>query len=246
MRRLSLVVVCCGVFQLLAAAPAQAWFGWVDQWSGPGSFLFVDGQWRLACIQDPRIQEKPKGQKGDVTPMASDGTVGLRSLDSFEHKWAAAAIGAGCLLQSNKNPSGSLNFKVGYWWSLHNNLQYAANVSAPTIHVWQFEPSFAVFTDATRFFELSSGIGMLSISGDGFSAFQRFYLKPVQVTITPGATLKNTEGAARAARPFAMSFGIMMMPDGMDAADFGAIPGSFHTDKEIQATFAVTWDLSRF
>jgi hypothetical protein len=244
MRRLLSIAICCALLMLVTAAPAHAWFGWVDGWSGPGSFLFVDAQYRLACIQDPHV----KTPSTDISPQADDGTVALRSLNSFQGKgkWGAALVGAGCLLQQEKNPSGSFNVKVGYWWSLHNDLKYANGAEGRTVHVWQLEPSFAVFADASRFFELSSGAGVLFIRGDDFSTFQRFYLKPLQVTITPAVTLKGTTGSRRSLRPFAISFGIMMMPDGLDATDFGAIPGTFHTDKEVQATVSVTFDLSRF
>jgi hypothetical protein len=248
MRRLSLIAVACTLFGIVTAVPAEATGpGWIDQLSGPGPFVSLDIQWRLACIQDSQV---PKTTPTD--PPGNDETGALRSLDSFEKGWTrslAALGGAGCLIGHDKRPSGSFNFKVAHWWSVNNDLKYSDTYDHG-VRVWELEPNFATFVDSSRFFEINSGAGVLFIRGEGFDSFHRFYLKPIQITIYPGTTLRKagegSAGGVRALRPFGLSFGILMMPKGMDATDFGAIPGTFHTDKEIQATFAVTWDLSRY
>ena len=56
MRRLALVVVLCGAFQVLSPVPAQAWFEKIDQLSGPGPFWGWDLQFRFACVQDPNVR----------------------------------------------------------------------------------------------------------------------------------------------------------------------------------------------
>ena len=42
-------------------------------------------------------------------------------------------------------------------------------------------------------------------------------------------------------RALSLSTGIFYMPKGFDAKDFGALPGTFHTDKELLATAAISW-----
>src|SRR5688572_9025277 len=37
-RRLGLLLALCFVIEASAPAPALAWFGWLDKWSGPGPF----------------------------------------------------------------------------------------------------------------------------------------------------------------------------------------------------------------
>lgn len=37
-RRLAVALVLCTLVQLTAPTPALAWFGWLDEWSGPGPF----------------------------------------------------------------------------------------------------------------------------------------------------------------------------------------------------------------
>ncbi len=45
----------CAAAELVAPAPAHAWFAWLDQLSGPGPFAGFDVQWRIACIADPAV-----------------------------------------------------------------------------------------------------------------------------------------------------------------------------------------------
>src|SRR5262249_27583797 len=166
MRRLSLVLAAGALFALVTPVPAQATGGGtVDQLSGPGPFFVLDIEWRIACIQDPHVEKTNSSE-----PLANDGTVGLRSLDSFEKglKRSLAALGgAGCLIGHDKNPSGSFNFKFAHWWSLDSPFQYASGISS-SVGVWQFETNFATFADASRFFELNSGAGVLFFRGEAF------------------------------------------------------------------------------
>jgi hypothetical protein len=243
MRRLFVTVLLAGSFLFVRPAPAHAWLHWLDEYSGPGPFVGFDLRWRLACIQDPSVAPA----SNQVKPQDAV----LRSLDSFESKGrriGAAILGAGCLTQPGVNPVGSLNIQVTRMWSIDNHLQYAPGVSAPTVNVWQVEPSFSIFVDSSKFVELTSGIGWSRVSGEGFDTLNRFYFRPVMITITPGAKLaRPTEGVvSKWARSFSVSSGIVIQPKGFDATDFGAVPGTFHTDKEILATAEITFDLSRF
>ena len=74
----------------------------------------------------------------------------------------------------------------------------------------------------------------------------RFYLRPITLTITPGARRSRKGANNKLARALSVSTGIFYMPKGFDAEDFGALPGTFHTDREVLATASITLDLSRF
>jgi len=242
MRRLFVTVLLAGSFLFVRPAPAHAWLHWLDEYSGPGPFVGFDLRWRLACVQDPLVV---KGSK-QVKP--ADNV--LRSLDSFESKGrriGAAVLGAGCLTDPKASPIASLNFQVTRLWSIDNHLQYAPGVASPTVNVLQFEPSFSVFVDQAKFVELTSGIGWSRVSGEGFDTLNRFYFRPVMITVTPAAKLERDGGIVNKwARAFSVSSGIVIQPKGFDATDFGAVAGTFHTDKEILATAEITFDLSRF
>jgi hypothetical protein len=245
MRRLFVTVLLAGSFLFVRPAPAHAWLHWLDEYSGPGPFVGFDLRWRLVCVQDP---DAPAKSSRTVKPEKNV----LRELDSFEStgpRIAAAILGAGCLTQPGKSPIASLNFQVARMWG-HNGLQYASDAAhpSPTVNVLQFEPSLSVFVDKAKFVELTMGAGWSRVSGEGFDTLNRFYWRPVLITITPGALLERpTEGnLGKWPRAFSVSSGIVIQPKGFDAKDFGAIPGTFHTDKEFLATVEITFDLSRF
>src|SRR5262249_50579284 len=205
MRRVTMIAACCVLVQLLTPTPAHAWWDWLDQLSGPGPFMGWDVRYRLACIQDPSVDAAHANDK-----KLPDN--GLRSLDSFrtkDNKVGAAEIiagvaGVGCLLQPGKNPIGSLNITVGRFYSINNRLQYQGLTEGPTVKAWEVEPSFSMFVDRLKVVQLSTGLGWLVFSGDGFESFNRFYFKPVTVTITPGAQLQASGGLGRLARTATM------------------------------------------
>ena len=49
-RRLGLMLALCLAIEASAPAPASAWFGWVDRWSGPGKFWGLLYEMRLVCF----------------------------------------------------------------------------------------------------------------------------------------------------------------------------------------------------
>jgi len=48
--RLGLMLALCLVHEASAPAPALAWFGWLDEWSGPGKFWGLLYEMRLVCF----------------------------------------------------------------------------------------------------------------------------------------------------------------------------------------------------
>jgi hypothetical protein len=214
------IATCCVVVQLAAPAPAQAWWEWLDQLSGPGPFTGWDVQWRLKCIADTRP------------------TVEVLALDNLKSPFwheVARALGAGCAFESSVNPLASVNFAVGRMYAIENNLEYDASVPKDKrgVRMTKFEPSLSVFVDAKKFVEITSGLGVMMVSGPAFNRFHHYYWAPLRVTITPGN------------KALSVRLGFMIMPEGFDAIDFGAKPGTFHTDREVLGTASLSVDLSR-
>ena len=211
------IATCCVVMQLAAPAPAHAWWEWLDQLSGPGPFTGVDVQWRVKCITETR-----------------DGATHLEAtnIKPTVGRVLAQLAGAGCLFEPKTNPLGSLNISIGRMWSIHNDLPYAPGQATPQVKITRFEPTLSMFVDAKKYIEITSGLGVMWLSGDGFERFHRYYWRPVAVTITPG------EKAA------SIRLGLLVTTKGFQASDFGAT-GTFHTDKEVLGTAEVTVDLAR-
>ena len=78
------IATCCVVVQLATPAPAQAWWEWLDQLSGPGPFTGWDFQWRVKCIPDTRVG-------------AAD--LSLANIESSGQRKLARIFGAGCLFE---------------------------------------------------------------------------------------------------------------------------------------------------
>ena len=214
------IATCCVVVQLAAPAPAQAWWEWLDQLSGPGPFTGLDIQWRVKCIPDNRAASIAEN-------------LSLENIEPGKGRNWARFLGAGCLFEkANVNPLGSLNLSIGWMRSIENDLQYAGG-DKPVVHLTRFEPSLSVFVDSRKFVEITSGYGLMLVRGKRFDGFHRFYWRPVAVTITPGAKAAS------------IRLGLLLATKGFDATDFGATPGTFHTDKEVLGTAEVTVDLTR-
>src|SRR3954454_21948135 len=91
MRTFKTSLMLVAFFLLLAPAPAQAWWGWLDEMSGPGPWMFTDLQFRIICIEDKSsdamsVQNtNSKDQRPNV----------LRSLNSFE---GFRKVAGGCVV----------------------------------------------------------------------------------------------------------------------------------------------------
>jgi hypothetical protein len=329
-RRVLLTVMFAVCFVVGHPAPAHAWWHWLDEYSGPGPFMGIDVQWRLACIQDPAVRAvalqnletkrrqaledaqaavlrnlprfvPPPGPPGREDSAARLGEVekalkeALAKLDSFRqpdavtaaavldemktirnsptpgedskslspppsilrsrnsfdgksHFWASF-FGAGCVSQPDTNPVGSLNLRMAYLWSLHNNLTYAEpefKKDGPQVRLFQPELSFTVFVDQRKSVELGSAMGVSTAFVDkpGVSPFSRFYWRPLLLTVSPVSLLRlNTPKGWRA---LILTSSIVIMPQELNATDFGAVPGTFHTGRDMQGFFGFALDFSRF
>jgi len=236
MRRVIVTALCAAAFLFMRPEPAHAWWDWIDQLSGPGPFQGIDFQWRVACVDEKLTDRNSKSPDGS-----------LRSINSFDPgapRVLAGIFGAGCLNNHNANPVSSFNVRVARYWSTENHLPYARGVTAPTVNLWQTEASYSAFVDPKKMVELTMGVGLSSFSGDGFDTLQRVYFRPVMLTLTPGGRL-DYSGFNRVARAMSVSTGVIYMPKGFKAKDFGAV-GPYATENELLLTASVSFDLSRF
>ena len=64
MRRFPVIAVCALLFLVAIPAPAHAWWDWLDDYSGPGTFRGPSLMWRLVCFNDPLVE-----QRAGATPL---------------------------------------------------------------------------------------------------------------------------------------------------------------------------------
>jgi len=203
-------------FVLLIPARAHAWWDWLDQLSGPGPFSGWDLQYRVFCFED------------------TDGPdIKLRNVPDSGRPLARFA-GVGCVFDQDKNPLASLNITVGQFYTVKNDIQ--PDKTRDRVTMTRFEPSIGVFVDRKKIVEVQTGVGVLVVHGPAFKTFERFYWKPIQLNITPGA--------AHDARGLTFGIGVFIIPAGFDASNLGAT-GTFHTDKDVMTTASITWDFGR-
>ena len=231
----------------LAAAINQALSGRAEPQPGAGAPPTTQGFTTPAPVTDKEAEDAAAAKRISKNP----GDYVLRSLASFEGKGrtGAALLGVGCVRQTKANPIASLNVRFAYLFSLHNHLTYDEPEYAedgPRVHLLQPEVSFTVFVDRRKSVELGSAMGVSTafVAKKGVDPFSRFYWRPFLLTVSPVSLLrKNSQKGWRA---LTLTSSIVIMPQELNDTDFGAKPGTFHTDREIQGLFGVTLDLSRF
>lgn len=234
MRRLWIVVFFCAAL-LLTPKPAHAWWGWWDEMSGPGPWMFVDVKYRIACIPDPEAQGIAATRKDPPENI-------IRALDSFDGwgKFWAGFSGAGCILQPDVHPRASINASTAFFVAVANNPRPDG---AGRLAMQKYEVTASAFLDKAKVFEAHAGAGV--VQGLGKSEFTRGYWT-VTGTITPWAAVPRSAGSHSLLRTIAVNVGVIVVPKGFAASDFAAPNHPFRTEGEILKTISITLDFSRY
>ena len=160
------IATCCVVVQLAAPAPAQAWWGMDRSVERPGAAYRLGFPVAMVCI--------PETRPGAINISLDGITTKKRRL--------ARAFGAGCLFDKDINPMGSLNSRVrpGLLRRERTRLR-ARGEKASCDDDQEFEPSLSMFADASKRIEVTSGLGVLVIHGEGIDTFAHYYWSPLRV-----------------------------------------------------------------
>src|ERR1044072_8556915 len=67
------------LFLVMAPAPAHAWWGWLEELSGPGRFIGYEFDFRFYCL----MERAPLAEPGAATQLASRLIVPLRRIQSI-------------------------------------------------------------------------------------------------------------------------------------------------------------------
>lgn len=240
MRRLALVRFACLLVFLALPAPAHALFWhWLDELSGPGTFNGPEIEIRVVCFSEPG---KEKATPIEERKRAAAGVVGV--------------IPPGCVFTRvplENVRRASVNLALSYLYANHTHLKYADKSANHFVHVLTLRPRF--WLRPTRSVEVGAGVGFYRFTGPGFEPVWRTVLEPFLVDVKPFALVRDifhhtdksddVRDYPDSQWDLLISFraGFIYSPKGFDATDFGAIPGTFHTKRELLPTASVLMDL---
>jgi len=222
MRRFPLTLVLCTFVLAVTPAPAHAQiWQWIDELSGPGPFQGPVFEWKLVCFGD-QTDATPRGGRGE----------------------ALAILGPGCLTRpvAPRVRRGSFNMAFGLLKADENRLQYPNREQDRDVALTLLEPS--VWWSPAIWVDTGVGGGVFWFSGPGFPTFHRAFFEPIRVNLK----LLTLIGRARSENPpewldaFSIRASAVVMPRSFRADDFGAIPGTFATSREVLQSYAVAVD----
>lgn len=130
------------------------------------------------------------------------------------------------------------------WLSGDNNLSYDPSVPADETrdvdaHLYQGTVDFGLH----RSVEVGFGAGFVRFSQLPVDPLMRAALQPIRLTWKPFAMFGRTGGNLYGREALHVQFIGSWFPGGFKAEDFGAIPGTFDSGNEIQASLGVGVDV---
>jgi hypothetical protein len=205
---------------------------WIDQLSGPGSFLGFVIEGRLHCFPIARNDDAYVEGKARSPESAREQALS----EDYKNK-LGVILACPNRLKEGERAWITVNLGAGMSWALHNDLPYAPGKDNGVKFV-TLEPS--VWWYPLPPVAIGAGFGNYWFSGPAFDTFSRFYFKPVQVELKPFAFPKHRWHTK--AEIFTIRVGYTLIPEGFTAADFGAI-GPFKTEHEALPNVSVLLDL---
>jgi hypothetical protein len=229
--RLRLVSILLAGFLLMAGGADAGIIEWIDQMSGPGPFLGFSIEGRLHCFpiqrsDDVYTEGTPKSPPSEKS-----------ALDNYNQRMGVI-LACPNHLKPGERAWMTVNLASGIAWALHNDLPYSRDVTDTSVKLVSLEPSFWWYPLPPV--AVGASVGFYWFSGPAFETFSRFYVKPVQVELKPFAFPKHRWHTH--AEIFTIRAGYSLMPQGVQASDFGAI-GPFKTEHEVLPTIALLADL---
>ena len=213
MRSFKVSVLLGALLVIMMPAPAHAWFGWLDNLSGPGYFIGDEVEIRLFCF------------KGD------EGGEPVRVV--------SVTVESGCWLVKRKHHKISINLIAGVYGALSKgDLQYADPQANKKIGLFDYGVlgSYSILDQRV---ELKGGLEGNYFYGPAFDNFTRLSVAGF-FDWKPFARKGASEQAWRDI--VTLRLGALYFPDGFDSTDFGATPGGFHTTHELIPFVGVAYD----
>jgi hypothetical protein len=227
-----------------AAAQAGGWRGWLDRLSGPGEFAGVEVSAQIFCYG------VPEATKAGASVADTPG-----SATAAHREWGGvdlACHGKVDRLREKGKPDVDL-------WRVAFGLEYARSTAAdnpleygggsqgdgPTVTLNELVSTVGFMPNAWLEVGAGAGIGWFTTAGFGTTA--KALVQPVRVSVRPFTLLMaGRERRPPAAGILQLRFNLTSFPGGFDAADFGAVPGSWEADTELLKSFSIVLDFGVF
>ena len=222
-----------------AGAQGVGWRWWLDKLSGPGEFSGGELSIQVFCGGVPRVKSEgpttPAGGSSDSTRLEREFGVDVAcngKLDSAMVKgqrknlWRVA-----------------VGFEFGQASSAYNPLEYEGRDPGDGPVVTLRTLVSAVDIAPNAWLEVGAGGGFGQFRTAGFGTTWKPLVQPLRVSVRPVALLM----AGRDERPLGagilqLKFALTSFLGGFDAADFGAVPGSWQVGTEVLKSFTIVLD----
>lgn len=233
MKRLAFALVACLLVQAGGAPPAHAniW-RWIDELSGPGPFKGIAPEFRVKCWgATPLPDDAPKDER--VERIAGVFTAKLPCPTPPE---------PGTYYEF------SLNLQVGILWSRDNPIEYAQDLPASQKKVMLFPVESVLYWQPALGFEMGAGGGLFIFQNSRLFATQyvpvidlfRLDVRPFDMVFHP----KKNNLTRKLLRTLTFRYGIVFIPQKLDATYFGGSPGDpFTPRRELLRSYEVVVDI---
>jgi hypothetical protein len=211
-----------------AVTPASAQEGfwwWLERLSGPGAYHGWGATWTAVCVgtrKDSRTADDRDVAAADTRIYVDD---------------------PGCGTLARNQPRATLRFQVAFAGADGNPLQYDPPRSGDDLHTRVFALIPAVDFGVTPWLEAGAGIGLVRFTGDAFDGFSKPAIQLIRLTGKPLRFYPTDDPRKRYGLEFLqIRYVATLIPDGFDAQEFGAVPGTFSTGTEFLSSFSIVID----
>lgn len=229
-----IMLLVCGANE--ARAQSGGWRGWLDKLSGPGEFRGVEFAASIFCYGVPKGtgQEPPRiDDAGFQLKRTFDADIACRD------KWDRAIAGAtGRRVDLWKIAVG---FEFGTSSSARNPLTYQGRTQQDGPKVTLGTIVSAVDFVPNAWLDVGAGAGFGWFTTAGFSTTWKPLIQPFRASVRP-LRLLALNSRQRWPGVLQAKFNLTSFPGGFDAADFGAIPGSWQVGTELLKSFSIVLD----
>ena len=223
-----------------AGAQGGGWRGWLDKLSGPGEFTNgVEFTVQVFCYGVPWFESEPPTTSAAGT---SDPALLERKLDvDFAcKKKRDSAVVNGLRVDLWKL---AIGFEYGQSTSAENPLEYEGRAPGDGPRVTLGTLVSAADFAPNAWLEVGAAAGFGWFSTSGFSTTWKPLVQPLRVSVRPVTLLMGGRNERfRGAGILQLKFALTSFPGGFDAADFGAVPGSWQAGTELLKSFSLILD----
>lgn len=207
------------VLLFLTVRPVSAQDGfwrWIERLSGPGGYQGWGATLTPICVgveKESRTAEDPDRDTDPAIKIFPD---------------------LGCGKSSRNHFRAMLRFEVAWLTADDNPLVYDPPRTPRELRTRAFSFIPAVDIGITRWLEAGAGIGFIRFSGDLFDGFSKPAIQAIRLTAKPLLFLRADDAKKRYGLEFLqVRYIATVIPDGFEAHEFGAVPGTFSTGTEF-------------